>query len=214
MQFYVPTIHDLDAAARRPTVAIDVGFGNSSTSGIAFSRAPNESPITIDSSRKTGFGECTDAIADLADGESAFNLILEAPLSGTFDENENPCGRLPFEKQNGATRYWYLQAGANVGLGAAFLLRNLSRHPAKSTIHLFEGFVSFKSDSSEHTTDAEALIRKLGESTNRTVVDPTDWPEESDAARCISFLDLLKLETIGSESSCPPVVIADAQSFS
>jgi len=213
MEFNVPTVHELDAASRRPTVAVDVGFGNSSTSGIVFSKAPNESPTPIDNSCTTGFGKCARAIVKFAEGESEFNLILEAPLSGTFDGSGNPCGRLPFEKQNGATRYWYLQAGANVGLGAAFLLRNLSRRLETSTVHLFEGFVSFKSDSSEHTTDAEALIRELGNSKNRTVADPTDWPEESEADRCTSFLDLLDLGAVGSESSCPPVIVADAQSF-
>lgn len=210
MEFNVPAIHELDAAARRPTVAVDVGFGNSSTSGIVFSKAPNESPTPIHNSCTTGFGECADSILDLTDGEPEFNLILEAPLSGTFDQAGNPCGRLPFEKQNGATRYWYLQAGANVGLGAAFLLRNLSRRLETGTVHLFEGFVSFKSDSSEHTTDAEALIRELGNSKNRTVADPTDWPKESDADYCTSFLDLLDPDAVGFKSSCPPVLIADA----
>jgi hypothetical protein len=209
MVFSVPTTVDLNEASQRPTVAVDVGFGNSSTSGIAWSGAsPDESNSDVDTLLTTNYGSCADEILRLADGVSAFNLILEAPLFGAFDEDGNPMGRLPLEKRGSVTRYWYLQAGANVGLGAAFLLRDLANRPNRATIHLFEGFMSFKEGPSEHEEDAKLLLSEIQDEDDGDVRNLEKSARQEGAASCISVLELLGFNGTKHDLSCPPVVVA------
>ena len=210
MAFSVPTTDDLTDAAQRPTVAVDVGFGNSSTSGIAWSgTSPDESNSDVDTLLTTNYGSCADEILRLADGVPAFNLILEAPLFGAFDEDGNPMGRLPLEKRGSVTRYWYLQAGANVGLGASFLLRDLANRPNRATIHLFEGFVSFKEGPSEHDEDAKLLLEELEDGEDGDIRDLAKSSQQNGAASCVSFLELLGFDKAKHDLSCPSVVVVD-----
>lgn len=202
MKFEVPSADDLEEAFQRPTVAIDVGFGNSSSSGIAWSRSLSEKTTSL----ITDFGSCVDDILRLTEDDSEFNLILEAPLFGAFDDDGNPVGRLPLEKKNGTTRYWYLQAGANVGLGASFLLRELANRADGTAIHIFEGFVSFKDSVTDHKEDAELLLEELQEEGD--IQDLEQSAYQHDAANCVSFLELLGFDASTHDLSCPLVVVA------
>lgn len=203
MIFYVPSVNDVDTASRRPTVAIDIGFGNSSTSGIAWSEAPSQSPELF----TTDFGSCPDKVLSCVKGHGEFNLILEAPLFGAFDNSGNPVGRLPLEKRSEAIRYWYLQAGANVGLGALFLLRELATRAEGREIHLFEGFVSFKSDVSDHKTDAKLLLSELRKGHDGDIRNLAYTAQERGAERCISILEMLGFNGKKHSLSCPLVVV-------
>lgn len=71
------------------------------------------------------------------------NLVIEAPLSVSFDKYGNPTGRKP-EKQNGKTRYWYVGAGCVVMVAALYLIKAIADSKPPAEVRLFEGFVSFK----------------------------------------------------------------------
>jgi hypothetical protein len=208
MTFEVPSISDLNVASQRPTIAVDVGFGNSrsTSTGIAWSQSPSDSeaPTLI----TTDFGSCTDEILTLTERVAEFNLILEAPLFGAFDGGGNPVGRLPLEKQNGGVRYWYLQAGATVGLGASFLLRDLADRAEEATIHLFEGFVSFKEGPTKDEEDAKLLLSELREGNDGGTHNLEHSSRQEGAESCVSFLELLGFDETKHDLSCPLVVVA------
>jgi len=83
------------------------------------------------------------------------NLVIEAPLSVCFDSLGNPTGR-QIEKKGGRTRYWYMGAGSAMMVASMYLLRELSKR--ETSIRLFEGFVSYKSQGpSDHEKDVRAL---------------------------------------------------------
>ena len=86
------------------------------------------------------------------------NLVIEAPLSVSFDSNGNPKGR-KIEKQNNKTRYWYVSLGTTVMVAAMYLLRAIVDSQPTAEVRLFEGFVSFKdrNKSSNHSRDVLAL---------------------------------------------------------
>jgi hypothetical protein len=89
---------------------------------------------------------------------SPLNLVIEAPLSVTFDRQGNPTGR-KIEKQDGKHRYWYEGLGCLVTTGALYLIRAINDANADREARLFEGFVSFKSGGSgkAHEYDVEQL---------------------------------------------------------
>jgi len=86
------------------------------------------------------------------------NLVIETPLSVSFDSNGNPKGR-KIEKQNNKTRYWYVSLGTTVMVAAMYLLRAIVDLQPTTEVRLFEGFVSFKdrNKSSNHSRDVLAL---------------------------------------------------------
>lgn len=102
----------------RPIAAVDLGFGASKTCGIA-TRGVDDKPIPLQS-----FGGCLDHIAKLANGGRIEALIVEAPLSGVFNNIGDPQWREPFERKKTNRRYWYIQPGSTVCLAAiAFFSR-------------------------------------------------------------------------------------------
>jgi hypothetical protein len=197
--FSIPSLDELDQLSRLPTIAVDVGFGNSSSSGIATSMS--------DETFTKGFASCADVIADRTSSHDEVNLILEAPLTGTFDAEGNPDGRRPLEKKGSSTRYWYLQAGANVGIGALFLLRDLSARAVDAKVNLFEGFVSFKTETSEHVGDAQMLLREFQKGQDGDIRTIEEAASDTESASFVSFLDLIGA---GSATTPPPIVVANA----
>ena len=93
--------------------------------------------------------------------EKPINLMIEAPLSVTFNSTNNPVRR-SFEKRGKSTRYWYLQGGVVTLLSAAYLIRQLY-DLEKPNISLFEAFVSFKSQKTDHMDDASLMERGIVE---------------------------------------------------
>ena len=71
------------------------------------------------------------------------NLLVEAPLSATFNENGNPTGRF-VDEQDGKSRYWYTQPATSMMVATSRLLDQVIRRGIRREIRLFEGFASFK----------------------------------------------------------------------
>ena len=183
-------------------MAVDLGFGVSRSCGLAWQALDSDNQA-----RRVNFGQCVEAVADFLSENVDSCLIIEAPLSGLFDSNGNPKGRLPFERTivNGRTisRYWYVQGGAVVCLSAMFLLSRVSKlvTSESNTVNLVEGFVSFKTRRSSHTEDALALLESIREPSTVSVYDvrPTTSSEQS-----VNMLGLVGL--VSSEEPCPTVV--------
>jgi hypothetical protein len=95
-------------------------------------------------------------------------LILEAPLSASFDQNWNPIPRGDFELIDSSTsepsrRVWYSGAGAVTSLAAIHFLRLLIERTVdkKSTVHLVEGFCSRYGDPKPSHTAVSKKLRSL-----------------------------------------------------
>lgn len=183
--------------------AIDLGFGASKTCGIAVSQA-DEPPLLFLAS----FGTCVNEIAGLLNDRSIDALVIEAPLSGIFARNGDPCWRAPFEKQQiagkTATRYWYIQPGSTVCLAAIAFFQRLAAKlaPPKKSVAVFEGFSTFKpKKKSNHLEDACRLLTAARDSSHGTYYEVT-VPAEG------HLLTALALTGLASKSSIAPAVIA------
>ena len=85
------------------------------------------------------------------------NLVLEAPLSVTFNQGGNPIGRA-CDSKDGKNRYWYIQPAPTMILAAGYLLRALVACGIQREVRLYEGFVSFKPPGpGAHTVDVMLL---------------------------------------------------------
>ena len=112
------------------------------------------------------FGRCVEEVAGLLRrGHPEAALIVEAPLSGLLSGDGNPVERGGFERAGAANRYWYHSAGATMCLAAVFFLRALPdalRRPPDGArpieIVLYEGFVTFKQEATDHAADARLLL--------------------------------------------------------
>ena len=81
--------------------------------------------------------------------DTPLNLLIEAPLSVARQEDGAPAAR-SFEKRGSEHRYWHEDGGATTLLAAQFLLHKLYEcQTRKREVRLFEGFVSFKNESTE-----------------------------------------------------------------
>ncbi|MBL3601127.1 MAG: hypothetical protein JMN25_14880 [gamma proteobacterium endosymbiont of Lamellibrachia anaximandri] len=130
-------------------VFIDIGFANKAKScGLLFGDGvPTE--IT--------FNDAVVAIVEYIHSSSKpINLVIEAPLSVTFDNKGNPKGRC-VEKQGNKTRYWYVSLGTTVMVAALYLVRAIHDSKPHNDVRLFEGFVSFK-DSNEQTNHSNDVL--------------------------------------------------------
>ena len=133
-------------------IFLDIGFSNKSSScGILFGDGePYEAQ----------FNEAVFKICNfITNNEAPVNLVIEAPLSVSFDKRGNPKGRKP-EKQKGQIRYWYVGLGCSVMVAATYFIRELSEIQAKNEVRLFEGscvFSKTKDRSSNHSSDVLAL---------------------------------------------------------
>ena len=104
---------------------------------------------------EVSFSQIREKLLDVvASGEGPLNLLIEAPLSVTFNEHGNPTGRR-IERRGKDTRYWYVGLGCSVLVAAMYLLRELHDASSNREIRLFEGFASFKPKGvrSSHTND-------------------------------------------------------------
>ena len=144
---------------------VDIGYSSSSKScGYYTSETENDD---------ISYGQLANTIKNYAKDKKEIGLIIEAPLSISFDKDGNPKGRRPEKikfsekeiidknlKIKTQTRYWYFGAAATVSLATLELLNNIKS--SETSIYLFEGMVTFKIDEeskeSNHWKDAELLL--------------------------------------------------------
>jgi hypothetical protein len=128
---------------------LDVGFSSKErTCGLLFGE---ESPKCVT------FAQAKAKIIQRAADASGFNLVIEAPLSVCFNDSGNPTPR-KIEIEGGQSRRWYTGTACVVMVASTYLLRELWE--TKTSIRLFEGFVSYKDKStkrSNHQQDVELL---------------------------------------------------------
>lgn len=143
----------------RSLASVDLGFGVSKTCGIALRGAGNRPKPILRS-----FGGCVSYIAKLISEGAIDSLIVEAPLSGIFNNDGDPQWRRPFEQQPGIDkterRYWYTQPGSTVCLAAVAFFNRLSQAILKcdKRVRVYEGFFTFKpKGKSDHCYDAARL---------------------------------------------------------
>ncbi len=141
-------------------IFVDLCFGSQKSAGVHMVRYPEREPVPIPNKIRSNdcqfqFGNLDKIIKDAIKREpdgTEFLLVLEAPLYGSFKAG-NPISRavdslasLPSVK----SMPWHKSAGATMHLSALILLEQIERlkkiRSRKSvvTIHLAEGFVSFK----------------------------------------------------------------------
>lgn len=165
---------EADKASCDIVLAVDLGFARSSNTscGVVLSQGGKiEEPQTV------SFGNCINYVVKVIQNNKKVVLIIEAPLSGVFDEAMNPLSRGDFENKSTnpnikTSRHWYTGAGASICLGAIFFLRMLHdklqavKGEEDLEVVLYEGFVTFKEKSVSkkakqlsHGEDAELLMK-------------------------------------------------------
>lgn len=208
MKFSFPQRAEICSVSELPTMAVDLGFARKRKScGLAWQISDNEPSTSC-----VAFGPCIDKVAAFLTESSASVLIVEAPLSGLFDGAGNPKPRMPFEEAHidGEVhrRYWYVGAGAAVGLGAIFFFSRLSElmMRASGTIHVIEGFVSFKTQHSDDVEDALALLKEF-----RNPDKPKLYQIESinPDGRAMNMLGVSRL--VSPDEPCPIVIVTTVE---
>ena len=133
---------------------LDIGFsGKSKTSGLLLP-GMSEAKNVLWKASKTQIIECA------KQKSGALHLMIEAPLSMAFDQAGNPIGR-KFEKRGNKTRYWYLQGGAVTMVAASLLIAD-AWNDADVNIILYEAFLSFKTQKTDHKADAVLMRDAIG----------------------------------------------------
>ena len=144
---------------------------------IGFSKSERTCGVLIhdtDPVRKT-FGEAVNLVKEASRDYPVLNLVIEAPLSITFDKvSGNPVGRW-FEKKDEQHRYWYAGLGCLVMVATLYLMRELTSTNPKGEIKLFEGFISFKTEKSDHLKDVKLLrtVVKDPHKYAKFIIEPT-----------------------------------------
>jgi hypothetical protein len=130
-------------------IFFDVGFSNNGkTCGLVFGDGNPECFHYGDAKRRI--------VEYLGKSKVPTKLVIEAPLSICFDERGNPKGR-KIEREGSETRYWHVGPGCSVMVAAGYLVREMHDAELKAPVHLFEGFVTFKSEKTTHPEDVNRL---------------------------------------------------------
>ncbi|MDP9484283.1 MAG: hypothetical protein M3Q49_00550 [Actinomycetota bacterium] len=102
---------------------------------------------------------------------------------------------------SGATRYWYVGAGAATCLAAMFFLRKLLAEMERPSdearpveVFLYKGFVTFKQGPTKHASDAEVLLDCFSDELRRLVIEV----EAADGQSLISVTDVIARFDTGS----------------
>lgn len=178
-------------------IILDIGFSErNKTCGLAIGLAE---PVC------RTFSAAKQQVADAAlKSDQNVNLLIEAPLSVSFDSRDNPTGR-SVERNGQRTRYWYVGAGASVMVAAMYLLRQVCELESLKTVKLFEGLISFKSKNvrSDHIRDVR-LLREAIQNPNQypdCIVGPNKL-QRNPTDRLVSALSVMGLPELG----IPPVI--------
>ena len=140
------------ALRQLPVMAVDLGFsGEALSCGVA---ATHDAQTVRPPAQR--FGECVSTVIDFVREHGEIVLVVEAPLSATFDAHGNPAPRGDFERSPRA-RWWSLGAGAAMALAAQHFLSAIHEAASDRTVHLAEGFV-VGADSGDHGRVATDLL--------------------------------------------------------
>lgn len=149
------------------------------------------------------YGEMVELVKQVArqDAGSPLNLVLEAPLSVTFNKDGNPVGR-KCDFKDGELRGWYIYAAPSMILAAGYLLRELADCGIQRDVRLYEGFVSFKKSNSKtkHIEDAKALKGAVWKLTQHKIFDSVG------IKRCRSDNLESAFKIMGMDFGIPPII--------
>jgi len=129
------------------------------------------------------------------------NLLIEAPLSVSFNDRGNPTGR-SVEKRGADTRYWYVSPGCSVLVAATYLLRSIQDTKPKRDIRLFEGLASFKPKGvkTKGSEDVKVLRGIIEDPSKGNIVAPRNlWVKPGDVLYSA-------FRVAGMDFGIPPVV--------
>jgi len=175
---------------------LDVGFSNTQKScGILLGDGE---------ARCLTFSNAIKEVVEIASRLPLLNLVIEAPLSVTFDKSGNPKRR-SMEKEGGRSRLWYVGPGCAVLVASMYLMRKLFDSHPSGDIKIFEAFVSFKSKDakSNHIRDVELLREgiKVAHLRPFDIIKPEDIKTDPDD-NIKSAFELMNVEDIG----VPPII--------
>lgn len=181
-----------------PSLAIDLGFAEKRAScGLSEHQAGFKFSSAVEACAKW-----------LARQGAAVVIILEAPLSGSFDKNGNPCARGRFETHHSlsgesSARRWQSGPGASMSLAALYFLRKLSELTAEVdvTMHLVEGFCSRYGDTKPSDTAVANELLRLWRAGAPLV--------ETDGATKLSALCILD----AGSTKIPPAILCVSDGF-
>ncbi len=181
---------------------IDLGLGEKSKSNGVLQAVGQSKCVTF---RKTVmFGEAVNLVKRAALRTTPFplNLVLEAPLSVTFDGNGNPTGRV-CDTKDGVDRPWHNQAALRMIVAAGYMMQKIAEHrrSMKRDIVLYEGFVSFKRSRSAHIKDAEVLKDAVWKPNPRELFAPEKLLLDPAAHKIRSSFKIM-----GIDLGIPPVI--------
>ncbi len=191
-------------------IAVDLGFAKSSKScGLAW-RTPGGELQAV----PLGFGDCIARVGSQLRSVLRAVLILEAPLSGLFNATGNPRERGRFEQRDTdegiKQRYWYSGPGAATCLAAIFfcrelraVVRDIAPADQATTLILYEGFVSFKPQRTDHCEDARRLRDGFLDPTRLAdIVTPEPGPDED----IVTVTDIIADQSGG---GIPAILVVD-----
>jgi hypothetical protein len=178
---------------------LDIGFSNSRKScGILLGDGE---------ARCLTFNEAINEVIMVANSVPLLNLLVEAPLSVTFDKSGNPKSR-SIEKEGGKNRLWYVGPGCAVLVAGMYLIKELYDSHPSGDVRLFEGFVSYKSKGtkSNHSKDVELLREaiKAAQTKSRRIIKPEEIRTDPDDTIKSAF-EVMGLAEIG----IPPIIKID-----
>jgi len=133
--------------------------------------------------------------------KNPLNLLIEAPLSVSFNDSGNPTGR-SVEKRGADTRYWYVSPGCSVLVAATYLLRSIQDTKPKRDIRLFEGLASFKPKDvkTKGSEDVKVLRGIIEDPSKGNIVAPRNlWVKPGDVLYSA-------FRVAGMDFGIPPVV--------
>ncbi len=162
---------------------VDIGFSSTAPSCGVWNGTGKPSVVTFGDLVKLVTREVQEA------GPEDLNLLLEAPLSVAFQQNNNPTRR-SCDSQDGKYRDWYVNAGATTLIAAGYLLRALDGCQRQRNVRLFEGFVSFKRSEDRprskaariaaHKKDVLKLKNAVWTRANAQIIDPGKLRQKPD----------------------------------
>ena len=162
---------------------VDIGFSSKDPSCGVWNGAGKPSVVT--------FGGLVNFATQKVqeDDTQSLNLLIEAPLSVAFQQNDNPTRR-SCDSQDGQYRDWYVNAGATTLIAAGYLLRVLNDCQRQRDVRLFEGFVSFKPSEARpiskaeriaaHKKDVLRLTNAVWTGANAKIFDPGELGQNPD----------------------------------
>jgi len=192
-------------------IFLDVGFSATrKTCGLLLPHS--ETDLANPSELLFTYGEmCKKVVSTIRERKSPINLMIEAPLSMSFDERDNPTGRKYLVKKNGNTteicfelnkdrkhRYWNEGAGCCVMTASMVLLKKIATINVSTSVRIFEAFISFKKRSGLHSTSHGSEVLAL-----RKCVEDNSFAELIEPVKCIS---ILKLMGVNDENRVPLVI--------